>query len=78
MGKEAGLQAELFLLWQVIVEEAYRRRAFRKAGVDSRVQGMGAGGTEKKGGTQMQDRVLQDMKSYLSSIFFPNSAMNVT
>lgn len=38
---------------------------------------MGVGGTEKKEGTQVQDRVLQEMKSFLPSVFSLDPAMNI-
>lgn len=41
-------------------------------------QGMGTGGTERKGRSQMQDRALQEVKSCLPSMLSPNSVMNVT
>lgn len=75
VGKEAGLQAELFLLGQVIMEEAYRRwRAFRKAEADSEFKAhMQVGQRRKKCRT-----VLQEMKSYLPTMFFPKPVMNTT
>lgn len=56
----------------------WKEESFQKGWSKLIVQGMRAGGTEKKGRTQMQDRVLPKVESYLPTMLSPDPAMNIT